>query len=66
MKYICLVIAFLSTLCWVNIMFVEYINAKINPYQKSNEDLKIDEKRSILKTILIVIMSIFWSVVIMY
>lgn len=62
--YICLGMALFFTLLWVNIMFTENINAKINPYQKTEQDAKDDRHRAVLKTISIILMSIFWSVVV--
>ena len=43
--YFCLIIAILSTLLWVNVLFTENINAKVNPYQKNDEDMKNDKRR---------------------
>lgn len=62
--FFCLIIALLSTLIWINVMYVEYINAKVNPYQKTAEDMKNDERRGVLKTLLVIIMSISWASVI--
>ena len=42
--YFCLIIAILSTLLWVNVLFTENINAKVNPYQKNDEDMKNDKR----------------------
>ncbi len=62
--YFCLIIAILSTLLWVNVLFTENINAKVNPYQKNDEDMKNDKRRGVLKTLLVIIMSISWTTVI--
>jgi hypothetical protein len=62
--YFCLIIAILSTLLWVNVLFTENINAKVNPYQKNDEDMKNDKRRGVLKTLLVIIMSISWATVI--
>ena len=62
--YFCLIIAILSTLLWVNVLFTEKINAKVNPYQKNDEDMKNDKRRGVLKTLLVIIMSISWATVI--
>lgn len=64
MRLFCFIVALFTTLLWVNLMFTELINAKINPYQKTQEDLDIDRKRGVLKTVCIAIMSIFWAVII--
>ena len=62
--YFCLIIAILSTLLWVNVLYTENINAKVNPYQKNDEDMKNDKRRGVLKTLLVIIMSISWATVI--
>ena len=62
--YFCLIIAILSTLLWVNVLFTENINAKVNPYQKNDEDMENDKRRGVLKTLLVIIMSISWTTVI--
>lgn len=62
--YFCLIVSLLSTLLWINVLYTENINAKVNPYQKNNGDLKNDERRGILKTLLVIIMSISWATVI--
>lgn len=63
--YFVLVIAILSTLLWLNTMFTEHINAKINVYT-TNEDSDEDKQRAKLKLVLIVIMALFWGAVICY
>ena len=62
--FFCLIIALLTTFIWINVMYAEYINAKVNPYQKTDEDMKNDERRGVLKTLLVIIMSISWATVI--
>lgn len=47
-------------------MYVENINAKVNPYQKNNEDMANDKRRGVLKTLLVIIMSISWATVIYF
>ena len=47
-------------------MYVENINAKVNPYQKNSEDMKNDERRGVLKTLLVIIMSYSWATVIYF
>ena len=64
LMYFCLVISILSTLMWINVMYAEYITSKVNPYSNGNETE--DKMRSKLKTILVIIMSTFWSSVILY
>ena len=64
--FFCLVIAILSTLIWINVMYVENINAKVNPYQKNGEDMENDKRRGVLKTLLVIIMSISWATVIYF
>lgn len=64
--FFCLVIAILSTLIWINVMYVENINAKVNPYQKNGEDMENDKRRGVLKTLLVIIMSISWTTVIYF
>lgn len=62
--FFCLIIALLTTFIWINVMYTEHINAKVNPYQKTDEDMKNDERRGVLKTLLVIIMSISWATVI--
>ena len=47
-------------------MYVENINAKVNPYQKNGEDMENDKRRGVLKTLLVIIMSISWATVIYF
>ena len=62
--YFYLIIALLTTFIWINVMYAEHINAKVNPYQKTDEDMKNDERRGVLKTLLVIIMSISWATII--
>lgn len=59
MELIILGIALLSTLLWVNILFAEHITTKINPYV-TDEDI-VQKQRAVVKTILVIIMSVFWA-----
>ena len=52
-------IALLSTLLWVNILFAEHITTKINPYI-TEEDV-VQKQRAVVKTILVIIMALFWA-----
>jgi hypothetical protein len=62
--YFCLVIAFASTLLWINILHAEYITAQINPY--ATGDKEEDKIRAKMKNVLVLIMALFWSAVILY
>lgn len=59
MEFIILGIALLSTLLWVNILFAEHITAKINPYVTEAD--VIQKQRAVVKTILVIIMALFWA-----
>ena len=61
--YFCRVFFLLSTFLLLNILYTEYINAKINPYQKTDADMEMDKKRGALKIALIVLMSIFGAII---
>ena len=63
--YIVLVIALLSTLMWVNTLFTEYINAKLNPYRQEGSE-EIDKQRARLKLVLLIITALFWGTYIIY
>ena len=43
--YISLIIAFLMTFLWIDSLVVSSINARVNPYQKTDEDEKKDERK---------------------
>ena len=60
---ICLIIAILATVVWINITVSEVVNAKINPYTADNET---DKKRAVIKNYLALIMALFWAIVIRY
>ena len=59
MELIILGIALLSTLLWVNILFAEHITTKINPYVTEAD--VVQRQRAVVKTILVIIMSVFWA-----
>lgn len=59
MELIILGIALLSTLLWVNILFAEHITTKINPYVTEAD--VVQKQRAVVKTILVIIMSVFWA-----
>jgi type II secretory pathway component PulC len=59
MEILILIIALLSTLLWLNILFAEHITAKVNPYI-TPEDI-VQKQRAITKIMLIIIMSISWA-----
>ena len=63
--YIVLFIALLSTLMWVNTLFTEYINAKLNPYRQEGSE-EIDKQRARLKLVLLIITALFWGAYIIY
>lgn len=59
MELIILGIALLSSLLWVNILFAEHITTKINPYITETDT--VQKQRAVVKTILVIIMSLFWA-----
>ena len=59
MELIILGIALLSSLLWVYILFAVHITTKINPY--ITEADAIQKQRAVVKTILVIIMSLFWA-----
>ena len=59
--YLAFGLALFFTLLWINTMFAEHIDAKVNPYQKTAQDRKIDQQRAVVKVISIILMSVFWS-----
>lgn len=59
MEILILIIALLSTLLWLNVLFAEHITAKVNPYI-TPEDI-VQKQRAITKIMLIIIMSISWA-----
>lgn len=64
--YICLIIAFLMTFLWIDSLVVSSINARINPYQKTDEDKKRDERDAIKRTVYIILASLFWATFIFF
>ena len=62
MKLFCLLVAIFSTLLYINLLIAEIVNAKINPYNRDENDYKREVKNSYIRIVLISIMSIFWSV----
>lgn len=59
MELIILGIALLSSLLWANILFAEHITTKINPYVTEADP--VQKQRAVVKTILVIIMSLFWA-----
>lgn len=59
MELIILGIALLSSLLWANILFAEHITTKINPYVTEAD--VVQKQRAVVKTILVIIMSLFWA-----
>lgn len=63
--YVCLVIAIFATILWLNVTIAEINTTRLNPYAKSIEDE--DMKRNAeVKTVLAIIMALFWAAVIRY
>ena len=62
MKLFCLLVAIFSSLLYINLLIAEIVNAKINPYNRDENDYKMEVKNSYIRIVLISIMSIFWSV----
>ncbi len=59
MELIILGIALLSTLLWLNILFAEHITTKVNPYITEGDT--VQKQRAVVRTILVIIMSVFWA-----
>ena len=59
MELIILGIALLSSLLWANILFAEHITTKINPYVTEAD--VVQKQRAVVKTILVIIMALFWA-----
>jgi hypothetical protein len=59
----CLFIAILSTIIWLNITIAEILEAKLNPYKETDAS---DNKRTVLKNYLSLIMALFWAIVIRF
>lgn len=64
--YFCLIIAFLMTFLWIDNLVITSINARVNPYQKTEEDKKRDQKDAVKRTVYIVLASLFWSTAILF
>lgn len=65
--FFCLVIALLSTFFYVNILIAEIVNAKINVYGQQDENYRNEAiRRSKVKNILLIIMSLFWATIILW
>ena len=64
--YFCLVVAFLMTFLWIDKLVVMSINARVNPYQKTEEDIKRDNRDALLRSIYVILASLFWSAVIYF
>lgn len=64
--YFCLVIAILMTFLWIDNLVVSSINARVNPYQKTDEDKNRDERDAKKRTAYIIIASLFWAAVIFF
>ena len=65
-SFFCYFTAFLSTFIWINVTIADIMTTVSNPYQKTEEDIKLMKTRSIVKTILVLIMAIFWSSIICF
>lgn len=64
--YFCLVIAFLMTFLWIDNLVVSSINARVNPYQKNENDERFDKNNAIKRTVYIILASLFWSAVVIF
>ena len=64
--YFCLVVAILMTFLWIDNLVVSSINARVNPYQKTDADKNRDERDAKKRTAYIIIASLFWSAVIFF
>ena len=58
--YIVLLVSLMSTFLLLNIMFSEYVEARINVYKDAGMEER-DRVRLKLKYTLIIIMSVFWA-----
>lgn len=54
------------TFLWIDNLVVSSINARVNPYQKTEEDKKKDQKDAVRRTIYIILASLFWSTAIFF
>lgn len=65
--FFCLFIALLSTLFYINILIAEIANTKINMYSMQDDNSYNESlKRGKVKNILLIIMSLFWTTVILF
>lgn len=64
--YYCLTIAIISTLLWINQTFAEYINTINKQYSVDGDDKDLEIEKARIKTILSIIMGLFWSAVIYF
>ena len=63
---VCLIIAILSTLYWIDSLIITVTNAKINPYQKNIEQEKREKQTTILRLSAMLTSSVFWGIIINY
>lgn len=54
------------TFLWIDSLVVSSINARVNPYQKTDDDKKRDERDAKNRTTYIIIASLFWAAVIIF
>ena len=59
--FVCLFIALFSTFIWINFTVAEIVNGKFG----SDDRFAIDNRAKI-KTYLVLIMAIFWSIVLLF
>ena len=65
--FFCLFIALLSTLFYINLLIAEIANTKINMYSMQDDNSYNESlKRGKVKNILLIIMSLFWTTVILF
>jgi hypothetical protein len=60
MLYFSLLIAFFSTLSYINILIVDICNSKTYAFTQSEEVVKVVKRMSTLRWVSIMLMSIFW------
>ena len=60
----CFIIAILSTLMYINIILSDAINLRVNPVMSASKDENMALKIVALKYLLILLMSVFWSIII--
>lgn len=64
MKYFVYIVAIFATLFWLQMWMTDFLNAKLNPYARNDNDKMDDIKRTKVKIWLLVIISMFWAAVI--